>query len=127
MKKRTIICITIIFAGIASLVIYWNLPWQIKYKSEINFGNQLIEKIEKFRLTNASIPQTDDWQTLKTLGFKITENESWEPQYQKINETDYMIINVWNFDPPYLYYYSKTKEWELGFNFPYPERTKMTK
>jgi hypothetical protein len=106
---------------------YWNLPWQMKYKSEISYGNQLIEKLEKFRLQNDYIPHTDDWQTLKTLDFKITESEGWQPMYQKINEIDYIIINVWNFDPPYLYYCSKTKEWELGFNFPYPERTKMIK
>jgi hypothetical protein len=110
MKKIVIIFVSIIFTLILLLVIYWHLPWQIRYKSEINFGNQLIEKIEKFRLENDSIPHSENREILESFGFEMTE--SFLPIYTKINETDYELIYCWGFDPLWLYYYSNTKEWE---------------
>ena len=109
-KKIIIIFTSIIFVLVLSLAIYWYLPWQTRYKSEINFGNQLVEQIETFRLQNDSIPHSQDRETLESFGFEMTE--SFLPIYEKINETDYKLIYCWGFDPPWLYYYSNTKEWE---------------
>ena len=116
MKKKIIITISIICAIILISAIYFHLPFQIKYRSEIKFGNELVEKIEKFRTQNDSIPQTTDYEILQSFGFE--NNENFLPTYQKINTTDYMLIYSWGFDPPWLYYFSKTKKWNYDFDFP---------
>ena len=120
MKKSIIISVSIILILILISVVFYHLPFQKKYRSEIKFGNQLIEKIENFREQNDSIPQTTDYVVLRSFGFEL--NESFLPQYQKINTTDYILIYCWGFDPPWLYYYSKTKKWNYGFDFPNPEK-----
>ena len=92
------------------------MPFQIKYRSKIKFGNQLVERIENFRIQNGSIPKTTDYEILQLFGFE--NDESFLPIYQKINATDYKLIYCWGFDPPWLYYYSKTKKWDYGFDYP---------
>lgn len=119
MKKIVIILISIILFIFLFGIIYFHLPFKIKYRTEIKFGNQLVEKIEIFRLKNDSIPLTEDRKILHSLGFENTEN--FLPIYQKINAKDYLLVYCWGFDPPWLFYYSKTKKWEYGSNYPFPE------
>ena len=125
MKKLIIISITIIFSLILIGLVYYHLPFQIKYRSEIKFGYQLIEKIEEFRLKNNSIPETEDWQTLQSFGFK--NDMGFLPIYDKINATDYRLIYCWGFDPPWLYYFSTTKKWEYGFDFYFSKNNQNNK
>jgi len=120
MKKSIIILFSIILTIVLISVVYCHLPFQIKYRSEIKFGNQLIEKIENFRKQNDSIPQTTDYVILQSFGFKL--DEGFLPFYQKINSTDYILTYCWGFDPPWLYYYSKTQKWDYGFDFPFLEK-----
>ena len=120
MKKSTIISLSIILILILSGVICYHLPFEIRYRSAINFGNELIVNIENYRKENNSIPETNDDKILETLGFE--SEMSFLPQYHKINTTDYMLLYCWGFDPPWLYYYSKTKEWDYGFDYPKPEK-----
>ena len=122
-KKTIIITISIICTIIMISAIYYHLPFQIKYRSEIKFGNKLIEKIEEFRMQNNSIPRTTDYEVLQSFGFE--HNEVFLPIYQKINTTDYMLIYSWGFDPPWLYYFSKTKKWNYGFDFPKKNTVKI--
>lgn len=121
MKRISIISVSTILSIFLIGIIYHHLPFQIKYKSEIKFGNKLIEKIETFRLQNDSIPHSNDWEILHSFGFEHTE--SFLPIYEKINKSDYLLLYCWGFDPPWLFYYSKTKKWEYGFDFPFSEKS----
>jgi hypothetical protein len=78
MTKRILIPIILVVIGL----IYFNLPFEITRKSDIDFGNELVIKIEQFKKENNRLPETDDWKVLDELGFK-TEMLGTDPTYQK--------------------------------------------
>lgn len=112
MRKFIVILILFFFAILLIGVICYYVPFEIQYRKEIRLGNQLIEQIENFRLQNDSIPEENDYKSLKSLGFDLEYGLA--AMYTKLNKTDYIIAYYWGFDPPYLFYYSKTKKWEYG-------------
>jgi hypothetical protein len=114
MRKILIIGISTLFALIIAVVIYCKLPFYLKYGREIKFGNELIANIEKFRTENDSIPNSNDWEVLKSFGFPVEMEQL--PIYNKVNRTDYVVIYCWGFDPPWLFYRSDTKQWKYDFN-----------
>jgi hypothetical protein len=112
MTKRILIIIPIILVVIG--LIYFNLPFEMTRKSDINFGNGLASKIEKFKKENHRLPKTDDWKVLGELGFKM-EMLGTDPTYQKINENEFELIFLEGFDGPYLLYSSKSNNWTMDF------------
>jgi hypothetical protein len=95
-----------------SILVWNNLPLSIRNYSETNFGNRLVENIQKYKISNSKLPNNGDWKTLENLDFEMTELAT-NPEYQKINEKDFKLIFVKGFDGPYLTYNSKTKDWTI--------------
>ncbi|WP_139856815.1 hypothetical protein [Aequorivita sinensis] len=121
MTKRILILIPIILVVIG--LIYFNLPFEITRKSDINLGNILAGKIEQFKKKNNELPNTDDWKVLEELGFK-TEMLGTDPTYQKINDNEFELIFLEGFDGPYLLYNSKSDNWSMDFPKP-PQKFKL--
>jgi len=114
LKKAIYILISIFILSIVSLIIYWNLPFEITRKSEINYGNTLIENINKYKIQNNKLPGNDDWKTLRKIGFKI-EILGTNPSYETNGNDEYEIIFLEGFDGPYLMWNSKEKNWKISF------------
>ena len=108
MKK---IILVIIACIIALLIIYINFPAENTRKNDIKFGNQLVIAIENYKIKNDSLPMTDDWETLKQLGFEI-KTLGTKPYYGRINENEYELIYLEGFNSPYLRYNSKSDKWK---------------
>lgn len=113
MKKVIFTFIAILILLISSLVVYWNLPFEINRKSEIKFGNELIEKIELYKKTYKKLPKSDEWKTLEKLGFKI-ELLGTKPSYES-NNGEYELVFYEGFDGPYLMWNSKERKWKIDF------------
>jgi hypothetical protein len=109
-KKSILIISLSITIPIALLVIWWNLPLSINRYSDINFGNEIILKIESYQKANG-LPENDDWKTLMKFGF----NENLlglEPEYSKLDNNTFEIIFLEGFDGPYLMWNSKERKWK---------------
>lgn len=115
MTKRILISIPVILIAIG--LIYFNLPFEVTRKSDIDFGNELVSKIEQFKKENNRLPETDDWKVLDKLGFK-TEMLGTDPTYQKITQKEFELIFLEGFDGPYLLYNSKSNKWSMDFPTP---------
>lgn len=112
MTKRILILIPIVLIVIG--LIYFNLPFEVTRKSDIEFGNKLVDRIEDFKKEKGELPTPDDWNTLERLGFKI-EMLGTDPTYEKINENEFELIYLEGFDGPYLLYNSGQKNWKIDF------------
>jgi len=101
--------------GIIVLVILYliwiKLPITINRHSDISLGNKIISQIESYRRTNG-LPESNDWKTLKKFGF-IDHLDFLEPEYQKINDSNYQLIFIEGFDGPYLMWTSIDKKWKI--------------
>jgi hypothetical protein len=95
---------------IAVFFIWLHLPVTINRHSDVKFGNQLIKKIDTYK-TQHGLPKTNDWTTLKNLGFKF-RGDLVIPDYQKINDTTYELTYVEGFDGPYLLWNSNDRRWK---------------
>lgn len=113
MKKTLIISISIIALIILSITVYWNLPIEITRKSDIKFGNELIEKIEVYKNNNGKLPEVNDWQTLEKLGFK--KDDSAKPTFTADKNGNYELVYIDGFDGPYLLWNSQEKKWTIDF------------
>jgi hypothetical protein len=108
---KTIFIIGLFFLlTIAGFFIWWHLPVTINRHSDIKFGNQLIKNIDTYK-TQHGLPKTNDWATLKTLGFK-DNGDFFVPDYQKINDTTYELTYIEGFDGPYLLWNSNDRRWK---------------
>lgn len=96
-----------------AIVTYWILPFQIKRKSEIEYGNDLIKKIELFKLSSNKLPNTDDWEILEEIGFK-PEMLGTNPAYTKIDNNNFEILFLDSFDGPFLLWNSNDRKWKTG-------------
>jgi hypothetical protein len=114
LKKTIYILISLILLSIVSLVIYWNLPFEITRKSDIKYGSLLIENINSYKVENNKLPENDDWETLEKIGFK-TEMLGTSPSYETDGNDEYEIIFLEGFDGPYLMWNSKEGKWKIGF------------
>ncbi|MES2430456.1 MAG: hypothetical protein V4556_05925 [Bacteroidota bacterium] len=109
----------IFIVGLTSLLtiivffVWSNLPVTINRRSDIKFGNQLINNINNYKKQHG-LPQTDDWTTLKKLGFKF-RGDLVIPDYQKLNDTAFELVYLEGFDGPYLLWNSFDKKWEKSF------------
>jgi len=103
---------------IASYFVWWILPVTINRRSDIEFGNERIAKIEGYKQKHG-LPETNDWRTLKQLGFK-QRGDLLIPDYQKLNDTAYQLVYLEGFDGPYLLWNTYDKTWQktMVTNFP---------
>lgn len=111
-KKVILLFGLLIFLTVAGFFVWWHLPVTINRHSDIEFGNKLIKNIGVYKRQNG-LPNTNDWTTLKKLGFKF-HNDVVIPDYQKINDTTYELTYIEGFDGPYLLWTSDSKQWKLG-------------
>lgn len=112
MKRRIVKVIGLLFLLTTILYVIWlTLPVSINRYTDIKFGDGVIEKIEDYRKTNGRLPETDDWLTLKTLGFR-DKVDFLVPEYQKLNDDNYELRYIEGFDGPYLLWNSKDKIWK---------------
>lgn len=100
-----LILLTIIF-----YVTWLNLPVRINRYSDIKFANKIIDQIDKYKMTN-SLPESDDWETLKKFGFE-DHLDFLVPEYQKLNSENYELRFIEGFDGPYLLWNSKDRKWK---------------
>jgi len=114
MKKTIIIIVSILLLIIISFTIYWNLPIEITRKSDIEYGNKLIQNIGTYQKTNGKLPENNDWKTLEKLGFK-KEDSGKNPDY-KTDNTSFELIYNDGFDGPYLIWNSNEKKWTIDFS-----------
>ena len=114
MKKTIYILISLFLFSVVSIFIYWNLPIEITRKSDIKYGNTLIENINSYRVENNKLPENDDWKTLEKIGFK-TEMLGTSPSYETDGNDEYEIIFVEGFDGPYLMWNSNENKWKVSF------------
>ena len=112
MTKRILIILTILI--ILFGLIYFNLPTEITRKSDIEFGNKIVENIKEYQKLNNTSPESDNWETLAKFGF-INEMLGTKPAYEKINDNEFELIYLEGFDGPYLLYNSKSKKWKVDF------------
>ena len=112
MTKKILIILPIVLVELG--LIYFNLPFEIIRKSDIEFGNTLADRIKDFKKEKGQLPTSDDWNTLEQLGFKI-EMLGTDPTYEKINENEFELIYLEGFDGPYLLYNSRQKDWKIDF------------
>ena len=112
MSKVAIFVIAFIIITISAFIIWRNLPITINRRSDIAFGNALINKIKQYERQH-SLPETTDWKTLKNLGF-IDKGDFFVPNYQKINDTTFELTYVEGFDGPYLLWNSKKRYWSIA-------------
>ncbi|MFP3592844.1 hypothetical protein [Chryseobacterium sp. SIMBA_038] len=114
MKKTIIIIVSILLLFVIAFTVYWNLPIEITRKSDVQFGNQLIENIEAYKTINKKLPENQDLKTLEKLGFK-KENQSTKPNYATDNQGTYELIYMDEFDGPYLMWNSQEKKWTIDY------------
>jgi len=104
------------FSLLALVVLYliWiKLPVKYNRISDIRKGNLIIIQIENYHREYGDLPKEQDWETLKTMEFD-TSGLFLQPVYSKINDSTFELIFVEGFDPPYLLWDSKEKEWKMG-------------
>lgn len=111
MIKQILIILSVL---LVLVVIYFNLPFELTRKSDIEFGNKLVKEIIEYQKEYKELPETGSWEILKQLGFKV-EMVGTNPSYEKINEDEFELIYFEGFDGPYLFFNSKQKNWKIDF------------
>jgi len=109
LTKAGILLFGIFILTISAFIIWWNLPLTINRRSDIAFGNSLVNKIEQYERQHG-LPETTDWKALKELGF-IDKGDYFVPNYEKINDTTFELVYIEGFDGPYLLWNSKERKW----------------
>ncbi|WP_267405238.1 MULTISPECIES: hypothetical protein [unclassified Chryseobacterium] len=114
MKKALIIIISLLLLIIISITIYWNLPFEITRKSDIEFGNKIIQNIKTYQKTNGKLPENGDWETLKKLGFPLKDSSSYL-YYLTDHQGNFELTYIEGFDGPYLLWNSTEQKWTIDF------------
>lgn len=111
MNKTAIILIVFLILVLG----YCNLPFSMRYYSEIKMGEEYIKNINHFKDSTGFLPETSDWEKLVPLMPQGMESE-WTPTYTKLDSLNFELIFVYGFDGPYPRYCSITNEWSYGFS-----------
>lgn len=114
MKKALITIASIILLIIISFTIYWNLPVEITRKSDIEFGNKIIQNIEAYQKTSGKLPENGDWKTLKKLGFTLKDSVSYL-DYTTDHKGNFELTYLEGFDGPYLLWNSTERKWTVDY------------
>lgn len=111
-KMKSGKAIPIVFIVLTGLLVLWfNLPIQIQYYSEIKSGDQFVKNIIKYKEQTGQLPKENDWEILAKLN-PIKPFENFYPEYRIVDENNFHLTFVEGFDPPYLQYDTRTKIWE---------------
>jgi hypothetical protein len=113
MKKIGITILTFFILIVGGYFIWWNLPLSINRSSDIKLGEHIIQNIESYQKQNG-LPDNNDWETLRKFGFREKIN-SLQPEYRKLNETEFELVYDEGFDGPYLMWNSTEKKWKQGY------------
>lgn len=95
------------------VIVYIFAPIEITRRCDIKFGNQLVEKLEKYREEHNNLPEEEDWDTFSEMGFKMAEAGT-KPVYRKLSAVEFELVYPEGFDGPYLFYNSEQKKWKTG-------------
>lgn len=112
MKKIFTTLASLLLILIISITIYWNLPIEITRKSDIEAGNTIIKNIEIYQKVNGKLPENNDWETLKRLGFNLEDSVSYL-SYATDNHGNFELAYLEGFDGPYLLWNSKERKWTI--------------
>lgn len=94
------------------VVIYLFAPIEITRRSDIKFGNRLVERLEKYREEHGRLPEEEDWNTLSEMGFKMAEAGTM-PVYRKLVGEEFELSYPEGFDGACLLYDSRKEKWEI--------------
>ncbi len=109
MKKGVLIFLILFGTG---LLVLFNLPLEITHRTEIKRGNALNENIKNYINQTGELPGSNNWETLRSIGFTGEEMETAYPEILQINDSTYELIFTIGFDPPYLMWNSKERIWK---------------
>lgn len=93
--------------------LFWSLPLSITRYSDIQLGNRLVTKIERYKLAHG-LPESDKEKVYQQFGFRKT-GDWYTPSYRKLNDTAFELCYVQGFDGPYLIWKSFDRSWKMGF------------
>jgi hypothetical protein len=123
MKRIALVILTLFILVVGGYFIWWNLPLSINRSSDIKLGEQIIQNIDSYQKRNG-LPGNNDWETLRKFGFREKIN-SLQPEYRKLNETEFELVYVEGFDGPYLMWNSAERNWKIGYpTFDKPTETR---
>lgn len=115
LKKFFILTSSLIVILFLLVIIYFNLPIEVTRKSDIERGNLLITNILNYKKNHGKLPECNNYQLLKSIGFTDKELQNAYPEYYPTSDSTFQLIFVLGFDPPYLFWDSKEKEWKEDF------------
>ena len=110
MKKIIIGILTIIVVTIGGYILWWNLPLTINRRTDIKLGEEIIKNIEIYKKQNG-LPDNYDWETLRKFGFR-DKIDFLQPEYRKLDDSNFELIFVEGFDGPYLMWTSTERKWK---------------
>lgn len=113
MKRIVIGILTITILTIGGYILWWNLPLTINRKTDIELGERIIKNIETYKIEN-SLPDNNDWETLRKLGFR-DKIDFLQPEYRKLDDNNFELIFIEGFDGPYLMWTSTERKWKEGY------------
>ncbi len=108
-KKLPITVITMLIALIIATFVYL----QIQRKNNIQRGNGLKANILTYQQQFGKLPENNNWELLKSIGFTSEELDRAYPSYCRIDNSRFQLIFVVGFDSPYLTWDSKDDEWKM--------------
>lgn len=114
MKKVTIAIASLLLLIIISFTIYWNLPIEITRRSDVQYGNSLVQNIDSYKKAHHHLPESNDGETLKKLGFKKEELGT-QPDYRANSNGSYELVYLDDLGGPYLIWNSNEKKWSIDF------------
>ncbi len=76
-------------------------------------ANRIIAAIERHRSINGALPDEEDHELMKKLGFEL--RAGWHPSYQLRADGQYRIVILEGFDGPYWTYDSTSKRWAKSY------------
>jgi len=101
MKKA----ILIIVISVVVLVLTWAILASLEYKSYVDKGQTMIDRVEVYKKSNGVIP--DSKNQFDPYNSEMSEG----PYYQKLNSEEYIVYLNIGFDDQ-LVYNSITKKWK---------------
>ncbi|GEP44645.1 hypothetical protein [Brevifollis gellanilyticus] len=94
-------------AGMVGLALFW------MGGADRRNADQIVSKIEGYRLHEGHLPNPEDQQLMKALGFKPAAG--WIPDYEPLDSSSYRITLLGGLDGPFWIYESKPRAWRYGY------------
>ena len=105
--KQLMIPMLLIASIIAGGFFYWTVT------ADRRNAERVISAIEDYRVANGKLPDPDDHQVMKSLGFELREGRN--PDYEVDEKGLYRITILAGFDGPYWTYDSFSQSWREEF------------